>query len=178
MDGIKSLGSAADFFTADVRAAQELGYNTAEYQWVKAQIMEAVGSVVSERVAEATRAAADRQAAELRRKMESAENETERNTYARILETYENNIAGGEGKELDDSVSHNRQLLSEYEDALDTISTELSKYETREGDRPGSRPGTWSVIWRPSRLALIPPPRPTLGSEHDFVFASPRMPGV
>ncbi len=133
MDGIKSLGSAADFFTADVRAAQELGYNTAEYEWVKSQIMEAVGSVVSERVAEASRAAADRQAAELRKKMESAENETERNTYARILETYENNLAGDAGKELEESVAYNRQLLSEYEDALDTISTELSKYETREG---------------------------------------------
>lgn len=133
MDGIKSLGSAADFFTADVRAAQELGYNTAEYEWVKSQVMEAVGSVVGERVAEASRAAADRQAAELRKKMESAENETERNTYARILETYESNLSTGDQKELEESVAHNRQLLSEYEDALDTISSELSKYETREG---------------------------------------------
>lgn len=133
MDGIKSLGSAADFFTADIRAAQELGYNTAEYEWVKAQIMRSVGSVMSERLGEASRAAADRQAAELRTKMEKAENETERNTYARILASYENNIADDADGELDEALAHNRQLLSQYEDALDTISTELSKYETREG---------------------------------------------
>lgn len=133
MDGIKSLGSAADFFTADVRAAQELGFNTAEYEWVKSRIIEAVGSVMSERVAEASRAAADRHAAELRRKMEASENETERNTYARILETYENNVASSGERELDESVAFNRQLLSEYEDALETISNELSKFETREG---------------------------------------------
>lgn len=133
MKGIKSLGSAADFFTADVRAAQELGYNTAEYEWVKSQIMKAVGSVMSERVAQASRAAAERQAQELRLKMEQADNETERNTYARILETYEKSVAGDGEREIDETVAYNRELLSEYEDALDTISSELEKFETREG---------------------------------------------
>lgn len=133
MEGIKSLGSAADFFTADIRAAQELGYNTAEYEWVKAQILRSAGSVMSERLGEASRAAADRQAQEMRSRMESAENETQRNTYARILETYEKTLAGNSNKDLDETFAYNRQLLSEYEDALDTIGSELAKFEIREG---------------------------------------------
>src|SRR5512138_793688 len=35
MEGFKALGSVADFVTADIRAAKDLGYNTQEYLWVK-----------------------------------------------------------------------------------------------------------------------------------------------
>lgn len=41
MKGLSALGGMADFLTADIRAAQELGYNTAEYQWVQGQVLEA-----------------------------------------------------------------------------------------------------------------------------------------
>lgn len=133
LEGVKSLGSAADFFTADVRAAQELGYNTAEYEWVKSQILEAAGSVLRARMAVASRGAADEHASELRRKMESTDNETERNTYARLLEAYERTLGSPEESEPDPSVAYNLELLSRYEDALDTIGLELSKFETREG---------------------------------------------
>lgn len=131
VEGIKSLGSAADFLTADVRAAQELGYNTAEYEWVKSRILEAASSVMRERLARSSRAALDRRADELRRKMEETDNETERNTYAGLLETYER--ATSEENEIDEAVAYNRDLLEEYESALDTLGFELSKWETREG---------------------------------------------
>lgn len=133
VDGIKSLGSAADFFTADIRAAQELGHNTAEYEWVKSRVVEAAGSVVTGRITEASRAAAKRHAEKLRKKMEATENETERNTYARILETYEKNFSSDDEAEVDESVAYNRALLAEYEDAMATISSELSRFEIREG---------------------------------------------
>src|SRR5687767_715041 len=35
MQGMQALGSAADFVTADLRAAKDLGFNTQEYVWVK-----------------------------------------------------------------------------------------------------------------------------------------------
>jgi len=41
MDSFKALGSAADFLTADIRAAKDLGYNSQEYLWVKGQILAA-----------------------------------------------------------------------------------------------------------------------------------------
>ena len=41
MEGFKTLASAADMATADIRAAKDLHYNTQEYLWVKGQIIAA-----------------------------------------------------------------------------------------------------------------------------------------
>ena len=35
MEGFKAIGSAADFATADIRAAKDLKFNSQEYLWVK-----------------------------------------------------------------------------------------------------------------------------------------------
>jgi hypothetical protein len=40
-EGMKAIGKAGDLLTVDIRAAQELGCNTAEYNWVKSQVLEA-----------------------------------------------------------------------------------------------------------------------------------------
>jgi hypothetical protein len=40
-EGMKSLSKVGDLLTVDIRAAQELGHNTAEYEWVKNQVLEA-----------------------------------------------------------------------------------------------------------------------------------------
>src|SRR5437763_642109 len=39
MEGFKTMTSAAQFATADIRAAKDLGYNTQEYLWVKGQVL-------------------------------------------------------------------------------------------------------------------------------------------
>src|SRR6185436_21164530 len=41
IEGFKTIGAAAEMFTANLRAAKDLHYNTAEYQWVKGQILAA-----------------------------------------------------------------------------------------------------------------------------------------
>ena len=41
VEGFKSINTVGEFLTADIRAAKDLGYNTAEYQWVKGQILAA-----------------------------------------------------------------------------------------------------------------------------------------
>jgi hypothetical protein len=38
---VKAFGDLADVATADLRAAQELGFNPKEYQWVRERVMEA-----------------------------------------------------------------------------------------------------------------------------------------
>src|SRR5207245_1825978 len=45
-EGLKTMQSAGEFFTADIRAAKDLGYNTQEYLWEKTQIMAARMSAV------------------------------------------------------------------------------------------------------------------------------------
>ncbi len=50
VEGFKSLNTVGEFVTADIRAAKDLGYNTAEYQWVKGQILAASTSAMSEQM--------------------------------------------------------------------------------------------------------------------------------
>ncbi|HEV2844153.1 MAG TPA: hypothetical protein VG477_04840, partial [Thermoanaerobaculia bacterium] len=40
-EAVKALGDLADVATADLRAAQELGHNPKEFQWVKERVLEA-----------------------------------------------------------------------------------------------------------------------------------------
>ena len=40
-EALKTIGDLADVATADLRAAQELGFNPKEYQWVREQVMAA-----------------------------------------------------------------------------------------------------------------------------------------
>ena len=51
IEGLKTMGSAADMFTADIRAAKDLGYNTQEYLWVKAQILAISSSAIGQKLA-------------------------------------------------------------------------------------------------------------------------------
>ncbi len=41
LEGMKAFGKVGDVLTADIRAARELGVNSAEYEWVKGQVLEA-----------------------------------------------------------------------------------------------------------------------------------------
>src|SRR5438132_2143799 len=50
IEGFKTLGSAADMFTADIRAAKDLGYNTQEYLWVKGQILAVSTAAMGEKL--------------------------------------------------------------------------------------------------------------------------------
>src|SRR5437868_11550660 len=50
---VKTMQSAGAFFTADIRAAKDLGYNTQEYLWVKGQIMAASMTAFAEGITNA-----------------------------------------------------------------------------------------------------------------------------
>lgn len=43
-EGMKAISKVGDLLTVDIRAAHELGFNTAEYEWVKSQVLEATFS--------------------------------------------------------------------------------------------------------------------------------------
>jgi uncharacterized protein YecT (DUF1311 family) len=58
-EAMKALGDLADLATADLRAAQELGHNPKEFQWVKERVLEAQMLATTE--------ALDRQVAEGRK---------------------------------------------------------------------------------------------------------------
>lgn len=127
MEGFKSLGSMADFATADIRAAQELGFNTQEYTWVKGQILASSASVVTQKLQESMKAQmtaiekqlkADPNTAKLLEQAKAAPDQAE--------------VASVEPE--DPALVYNRQLLSKYENALNAFTTEMSKWEEKEGD--------------------------------------------
>jgi hypothetical protein len=131
--GLESFGSAADLVRTDIRAAQELGYNTAEYRWVRKRVIEAAAGIVHDELADAARAGTDRRIDDLRRRMEETGNETRRATYREIISGLEKFAGGREKEPVEEHVEHNRRLLLEYEDAVETIAVELERWDPSPG---------------------------------------------
>ncbi len=136
MEGVKSLGSVSDFFTADIRAAKELGYNTAEYQWVKAQILAASSSVLTQKIAEAGNAQMDAMYQQTKKQYDEAKDDQTKKVLADTLAQFDkqrSEMQASQQKE-DPAVTYNRQLLSKYENALNAFTSELSKYDNKDGE--------------------------------------------
>ena len=135
IDAFKGLGSVADLMTADIRAAKDLGYNTAEYQWVKSQILAASASVYTEKLQQATSASMDSAYAQMKKQYDEAKDEQTKKAYADMLANYDKSKQQmATEQKVDPAVAYNRQLLSKYENALNALTAEMSKYEEKEGE--------------------------------------------
>ena len=136
MAGFKSIGSLADFATADIRAAKELGYNTAEYQWVKGKVLEVSTADMGQKLNQAGMVMADAAYTQLKQSYDSATDEASKQQLKQMLDEYEKqrNEMAAEKEEEDPSITYNRQLLSKYEGTLNALVTELAKWEENEGD--------------------------------------------
>lgn len=132
--GFKSMGSVADFFTADLRAASDLGYNTAEYSWVKGQVLAASGSALTEQFVQGMGKMMDDAYAQAKKQHDEATDPQQKKLYAEMLATYEKGRKDVEQQQVDPAVAYNRQLLEKYEATLTALSAELAKYEDKEGD--------------------------------------------
>lgn len=135
LEGMKALGSAADFMTADIRAAKDLGYNSQEYLWVKAQILAASTSVMAEKFSETISANFDKAYEEARKAYAEAKDEQTKKVYADMLAGYDKSKQEMQQNQTEDpALTYNRQLLSKYENALNAYAHELSKYEDKPGE--------------------------------------------
>ncbi|HVG24088.1 MAG TPA: hypothetical protein VND45_08050 [Thermoanaerobaculia bacterium] len=135
LDGFKALGSAADFVTADIRAAKDLGYNTQEYLWVKQQVLAASTAQMAEEFSKSMQANFDKAYAEAKKQHDEATDEQTKKLYADVLAGYEKSkqeIASQ--TQQDPAVAYNRQLLSKHENALNAFAQELAKYEDKPGE--------------------------------------------
>ena len=135
MDGFKALGSAADFMTADIRAAKDLGFNTQEYLWVKQQILAASTAQMAEQFSNAMAENFDKAYAEAKKAHDEAADDETKKVYADVLANYDKSKQEMTAQaEVDPAVAHNRQLLSKYENALNAFAHELSKWEDKPGE--------------------------------------------
>lgn len=128
--GFEALGSVADFMTADIRAAHELGYNTAEYQWVKERVLEASGSVLAEQMATNMNQMMEQGYADLKKQYDAATDEQTKKALGDMLAQYEQGRKdmAAQQEEQDPWIAYNRQLLSKHENALNALSAEWAKW--------------------------------------------------
>ncbi len=136
MAGFEALGSAADFLTADIRAANELGFNTAEYGWVKERVLEASGAAFTEQMQQSTNAMMEQGYVELKKQHDATTDPESKKALAGMLAEYEKNKKemAAQQEQVEPSVKYNRELLSKYESALNALATEMSKFEEKPGD--------------------------------------------
>jgi len=132
MEAFKTMGSVADLATADIRAAQELGYNTAEYQWVKTTILGVSAADVSQQLATATGQMMDANYAQLKKQYDSATDPATKKALGEALAQYDASKAEmakqSENQKKDPAYEYNKQLISKYEGTINALSTELAKY--------------------------------------------------
>jgi hypothetical protein len=132
MEAFKTLGSVADLATADIRAAQELGVNTAEYMWVKTTILSVSGADFSQQLAGATSGMMDASHAEMKKQYDAATDPATKKMLGDALAEYDKAKAGmdaqANAQAQDPAYEHNKQLISKYEGTLNALSTELAKY--------------------------------------------------
>lgn len=135
MDGFKALGSAADFMTADIRAAKDLGYNTQEYLWVKQQVLEVSTATMAAKFQETIATNFDNAYAEAKKAHDEAKDEQTKKLYADMLAGYDKSRQEMTAQQDENpALTYNRQLLSKHENALNAYAHELSKYEDKPGD--------------------------------------------
>jgi hypothetical protein len=134
--GFKAMGSAADFLTADIRAAKDLKYNTQEYLWVKSQILAASTATMQQQMMQGMSAQMDASYAQMKKSMDEAPDEATKKVYADMLAGFEKQKAEAAAQKAqeDPALAYNRELLSKHENALNAFTNELAKYEDKPGD--------------------------------------------
>ena len=136
MEGFKTLSSAAEMVTADIRAAKDLHYNTQEYLWVKGQVLAASTSAMTEKLGQAMNAQMDASYAQIKKSYEDAKDDQSKNMYGEMLANLDKSRqeTAQQQPKADPAIAYNRQLLSKYENALNALTNEVAKYEDKPGE--------------------------------------------
>lgn len=128
LEGIKGMGNVADYLTADIRAAQDLGYNTAEYRWVKEAISEAVFAEMSRRARQRFSSQMEENREQLEQQLAEAETDAQRKIYEGMLAAFDESGTDVDDVEMSDAVRHNLALLERREDVVETVAKELGRW--------------------------------------------------
>lgn len=137
---VHTMQSAGQFFTADIRAAKDLGYNTQEYLWVKGQIMAASVTAFAEKITNAMSAQQDAAMAQTKKAYEEAKDDQTKQMYKQMLDSYAKTVKEGQEvtSKVPPEVEYNRQLLKKYDTELAAFTNELGKYENKDGEAKAS----------------------------------------
>ena len=126
MNTFKTLSSAADFATSDIRAARDLGYNTQEYLWVKGQVTGVSVAAFAGTMAKALSAQTDAAYTQAKKAYDEAKDDQTKQMYKQMLDSYDQ--ARKESKEVTETqnpaLAYNRELLKKYDSELAAFTTD------------------------------------------------------
>lgn len=132
LEGLRTLRSAGDLLTLDIRAAQELGHNTAEYQWVKGQVLEATVSTYTDNLRASAAKAFEQSLEQLKKARQSAKDESTRKVYDQQIKRVEEAMEESREQarsEQSEALRHNQELISKYGDQIKLLEEEIAKYK-------------------------------------------------
>jgi hypothetical protein len=130
-DAMKALGDLGDIMTADLRAAKELGYNTAEYEWVKGQVLEAQMQKMAQGMADMMSTFQQQSLQMLEQQKAAATDAAQRAEIERQIEELES--AAPEQEKPSAAVQHNAALLERYRAEVDAIQAEVARWQAVAG---------------------------------------------
>ena len=131
VEGLKTMGSAADMLTADIRAAKDLGYNTQEYLWVKAQVLGVSTTAMAEKLQQSMSASIDVSYKQMKKAYDEAKDDQTRSMYKQMLDSYEQQRKESAAAKAEESpaLAYNRQLLSKYEDKPGSVQKSMDEFQ-------------------------------------------------
>jgi hypothetical protein len=137
IEGFKTMSSAADMLTADIRAAKDLHYNTQEYLWVKGQVMAASTAAMMSKMSDATNASFDTAYTQMKKSYDEAKDDQSKKMYKEMLDNYDKQRADMKkesASSITPAIAYNQQLIAKYDSALGAVANELAKFEDKPGD--------------------------------------------
>ena len=134
--GVQAISAGAEMATADIRAAKDLHYNTQEYLWVKGQVMAASMAAFTEKVSDAMQAQVESARSQAQKAYDEAKDEQSKAMAKQVLDQYAQTAKEGHDTvaQADPAIAYNRELLKKYDNELSAFTTEMSKYEAKDGD--------------------------------------------
>jgi hypothetical protein len=121
-EAMKAVGDIADVATADLRAAQELGHNPKEYQWVRDRVLEAqmleTTKALNQQVAQSQQSLVNM----LEEQKKQATTDEQRAEIDKQIQEIRKNAA--EAPDSNPAKEFNAQLLARYKDDFAKLQTE------------------------------------------------------
>lgn len=134
----EAIGDAADFVTADLRAAKKLGYNAKEFQWVKETIIANNAAIMSDTSKKSASKMYNNMLKNLKQQREAAETEELRKMYDEQIQALSQNVEEiNKEEEWAENVNeYNKKLLMKYKDQIQGLDLELKKWRmlSQEGN--------------------------------------------
>lgn len=133
-EAVKALGDLADVATADLRAAQELGHNPKELQWVKERVLEAQVLATTQALNRQVARSRESLLANLEEQKRAATNTEEREEIDRRIAELKNSAGS---LETVPAGEYNSRLLARYEDELASLKAEEERISRKMETNPG-----------------------------------------